>query len=202
MRLSKVFAALLAAASMAAGTDAFASTESFAIDWSGAAYGNGATATGEITLDTSLIGVGTAGSIPIASVQSFWITIQGTGAGDGTFTKADFSAIRFNAPTALDLDEELIGQSLGNGDTFGDPDGRGGDFNLYGNPAVALHVPSGTGFFQIVPDEYGGNGIDPLRVTSIQPLSVVPEASEAAMSLAGLGLMMLFVQGRRRVARA
>jgi hypothetical protein len=197
MRFSKVFATVLAATSAFASIDTLASTESFAIEWSGVPYGNNASAIGEITLDTTLIAVGAAGSIPIGSVQSFRITVSGAGEGDGTFSKSDFSAIRFNAPTALNLNDELIGQHLGNGDYFGDVDGTGGDFNLYGSPAAAIHVPSGTGYFQIVPDEYGGNGIYPLRVTSIEPLPVVPEASEAAMSMAGLGLMIVLIRCRR-----
>jgi hypothetical protein len=202
MRFLKLFATLAAATSVFASIGVQASTESFAIEWSGIPYGNHASATSEITLDTALIGVGNTGSIPIGSIQSFWITVLGSKWGDGTFSKSDFSAIRFNAPTTLDLDKELIGQHLGNGDYFGDVDGTGGEFNLFGNPANAIHVPSGTGHFQIVPDEYGGNGIYPLRVTSILPLSAVPEASEMMMSISGLALMIVLFRRRRTCARS
>jgi hypothetical protein len=193
MRLSRALAAA-AAAVLFASPVAHASTERFMITWSGAPYGNAGTATGEVTLDTALVGTG---MIPISAIDDLTITVRGTIYGDGTFTKSDFSRIDFAAPGALDLTRELIGQPLGNGHVFGDTGGLGGDFNIFGIPAVSLHVPAGTGYFQMVPDEYGGNGVDPLRVTSIAPLSPVPEASEAAMSITGLALLLALAQRRR-----
>ena len=198
MRLSRVLVAAVVATSFAS-TIAHASPERFAITWSGAPYGNTGSATGEVTLESTLVGTGV---IPISAIDDLEITVRGTGYGDGTFTKSDFSRIDFDAPGALDLTRELIGQPLGNGHVFGEPRGLGGDFNVFGIPSVSLHVPAGTGYFQMVPDEYGGNGIDPLRVTSIVPLTAVPEAGEAAMSMAGFGLLLACARHRRRKAGA
>ncbi len=179
---------------------AHASTETFDITWSGAAFGNGASAIGQITLDTSVIQIGASGAIPIAAVQDLWITVKGTdrGAGDGTFTISDFNYVYFTSPTALDFSRELIGQSLGNGQVFGATDGGlGGDFNVHGKGSP-LNEPSGTGYFQLMPDEYGGDGVDPLLVTSIAPAAAaVPEAGGAATLLAGLAMLMPLLRRRR-----
>ena len=193
MRMFNVLVAVAAVASFV-GPTAHASTESFDITWSGSPYGNAGSATGEVTLDTALVGTG---MIPISAVDALTITVRGTVYGDGTFTKADFSRIDFSAPSTLDLSRELIGQPLSNGHLFGDTDGLGGDFNVFGIPSVSLHVPTGTGYFQMVPDEYGGNGIDPLRVTSIVPVTTVPEAGEAAMSMAGLAVLLACARRRK-----
>ncbi len=195
MRLSSVLvAAATAATVLFASPVAQASTERFAITWSGLPYGNDGSATGDLTIDTALVGTG---MIAISAIDDLSITVSGTIYGDGTSTKSDFSRIDFAVPGTLDLTRELIGQSLGNGHVFGETDGLGGDFNVFGIPAVSLHVPAGTGYFQMVPDEYGGNGIDPLRVTSIVPLSAVPEANGAALSVAGLALLLACARRRR-----
>jgi len=198
MRLARVLAAA-AAAVIFVSPLAHATAERFAITWSGKPYGNTGSATGEVTLDSALVGTGV---IPISSIEDLTITVRGTVYGDGTFTMSDFSRLDFAAPGPLDLTRELIGQPLGNGHSFGDTSGLGGDFNVFGIPSVSLHVPSGTGYFQMVPDEYGGNGIDPLRVTSIVQLTAVPEASEAAMSMAALALLLAYARRRRSTREA
>ncbi len=67
MRLSSAFAAAATAAVLIASPAVHAATERFAITWSGLPYGNDGSATGELTLDTSLVGTGMIPSLPLTT---------------------------------------------------------------------------------------------------------------------------------------
>lgn len=187
MRIAKFIATL--ATGLALATSALAAEETFDIVWSGASFGNGASATGFITLDTSLVGSGSS-NISISSVTNLGITVSGASAGNGTFGRSDFSLIRFWSPSPLDFSRQLIGQSLSNGSTFGNTNlGSGGDFNLFRSNASA---PSGTWFFTLTTQ-----GGDKMQVTSMAP---VPEPETYAMLMAGLSLVGFVARRKKQAA--
>jgi hypothetical protein len=183
-------AAILAAAVLA--TPAFAAQETFNLAWSGATFGNDAKATGEITIDTSAINSSyTDIMFPDSRVSDLSVTISGARTGNGTFGLSDFSFAAVWAPSPLDFSKELVGQSLTTGGTWGQSNAMDGDFNLFAaNPSA----PNGTWYFELTTSAGGG---DTMALTSMTP---VPETSNVALMLAGLGLVG--VVARRRKAQA
>jgi hypothetical protein len=198
-RLFAVGAALIA---LGLATSASAAMQSFDITWSGDAFGNGAVAHGTITVDTSALPEGSSAGffpLPDSRVQSLTIKIQGAGPGNGKFTLADFSDMTFWTPAALDLTQELIGQDLGGGCTYGPPGGPNcgggdtGDFNLAA--PFAGHAPNGVDYFDL--ETHGGYHGDEMLVTSIRPHVAVPEPTTWAMTIFGLGLAGAALRRRR-----
>ncbi len=184
-------AVVLAAALLA--TPAFAGQETFDLAWSGASFGNTATATGEITIDTDAINTGYNEIVfPDSRVTDLSITISGADAGNGTFGMSDFGFMVVWAPGPLDFSQQLVGQQQPGGTTWGVSDGNSGDFNIFGNNANA---PVGTSYFVLTTADYSG---DSMLLTSMT--SAVPEAQNISMMLAGLGLVGF--AARRRKARA
>lgn len=176
---------------------ASAALETLDIQWSGALYGNSATASGFITFDNVLLPqVGTPGfvSLPDASITDLGITITGAASGNGTFTLSDFYGVSFTTPSPLDLSTQLIGQSLSTGTTFGAlvGDGSAGDLNLFGLSDTA---PTGIANFTISTNQGAG---DTLSITSIaaSPIASVPLPTSWLLMLASLP-MMLFRIGRK-----
>jgi PEP-CTERM motif-containing protein len=165
----------------------------FDLQWSGASFGDSAVATGFVTVDTSafphLGGSGGSTGFPSPFVSALQITITGAGSGNGTFTLADFNTITFWTPSVLDLSQNLIGQTLSNGCSFGTStgacgSGNSGDFNIFGKAAPD---PNGTWWFQL---STNGGGGDRMLITSIT--AAVPEPSTWAMMIlgfAGIGAM-------------
>ena len=86
--------------------------QTFDLTWSG--VGNSAMATGQITIDTTLLPNPTAVFVALditADVTAFSITVSGASAGNGTFGLADFSSFDWGTNGAtLDLTRELVGQ--------------------------------------------------------------------------------------------
>jgi hypothetical protein len=193
MRITTLLAAAGAALAVttAAGATPVPATTTFDVTWSGAAFGGAATATGYITVDSTLPAItpdysGNDVFLPSPDVTALSITITGASSGNGTFGLSDFSDITFWSPAPLDLTKQLIGQDLGNGCTYGalGPCGSGlsGDFNVFNtNPAA----PEGFFFFTLETD--GGSG-DLLAVTSIAPAGV-PEPAAWTVMLLGLGMV-------------
>ena len=92
---------------------ASAASISFDLVWSGTPFGNSAAATGVITLDDAVVpNPGTYfGPLAAGGFTDLTITVTDAGAGDGTFTSADFGSITWNTGlAALDLTDELVGQ--------------------------------------------------------------------------------------------
>lgn len=201
--MTKLIRKLLVAAGVAVlGVgSAFANIQSFDVTWSGQSFGNSAAATGSITFDDALLaglGFPTDLNVPsVAAVSSLSITISGSSAGNGTFGRGDFSTIYFTAPAPLNLSQQLIGQALGNGCTFGTSvggacgDGFSGDFNLLAPSGSA--APSGTWYFTLT--TAGG---DAMLVTSMVP---VPESEIYVLMLAGLGLVGAMARSRKGLVR-
>lgn len=167
--------------------------------WSGASFGNGASATALFTLDTSgLTNPGfsmLSGPSFASTFQNFQLTVAGASSGNGAFTNADFSTIFLNtASGTLDFHSELIGQS-----TPGGLWGPGvlpstvGDFNLFSNGLNPL-TPTGSSIFTL---KTGGNEF--LLLTSFAPSSppavvAVPETSTWIMGFLALGAVVLMIR--------
>lgn len=119
----------------AAATASLADAAIFNLQWSGAAYGNTAVATGTIDLDIGTMPNPVAeiggGGLP-AWVNSINVTVSGAASGNGSFTTTDFSHIYFDSSGfTLNLNAELVGQ---NGGLF---TGFNGDFNIFGSTGTA-----------------------------------------------------------------
>jgi hypothetical protein len=112
---------------------------SFDLSYSGAVFGNSATATatatGTITLDDTILANpgGNLANAAAVGVTAFAITVSGAGSIDGTHTLLDYGNFRFNtAGSTLDLSVELVGQAAGGG-TFASTTCTTfcGDFNFF-----------------------------------------------------------------------
>ncbi len=104
--LATVFAILMMQAS------SFATPIAFDLAWSGASFGNSASATGSITSDDSLLlnpGNNDFSNTP-GYVIDFSITAMNASSGNGTWGLADFDEIIWQTYHVLDLTHELIGQ--------------------------------------------------------------------------------------------
>jgi hypothetical protein len=148
----------------------------FQLAWSGASLGNGATATAIMEIDEALLpNPGAPGfMLTPAFITSVTLTVSGASAGNGTFTLADFVALRWDTEGGtLDLNTELVGQATAGqpwGTTF---DTLAGDFNLFGDGVSP--APVGTTYFTLSAN--GGAG-DPMRLISFRP---VPEPVSAGL---------------------
>jgi PEP-CTERM motif len=204
---SAVASALLTAAAAQAGT------ETFDITWSGAALGNAATATGKITLDTSVLPTSSQVvlTLPDTTVTALSVDVSGASNGNGHFGLSDFGAVLFWSPAPLDLTQELVGQPLGGLCTYGPSspcsDGSNGDFNLFNNDVVGTGVivnpsaPDGTSYFRLSTN--GGVG-DTMLVTSIRldTGGGVPEPASWALMIGGFGMAGAVLRRRSTAAIA
>jgi len=191
------------AAALALVTSSRADLIDIQTEWSGASYGNGASATATFTLDTSLFNnpgfTSFSGPAFSNAFQNFQLAVSGASAGNGAFTGADFSTIFLNtAGGTLDFHSELVGQT-----TPGGAWGPGvfpstvGDFNLFSNGLSPL-TPSGVTVFTL-----RTSGGQSLLLTSFAPVAppapvAVPESSTWVMGFLALGAVAFLV--RRPVA--
>jgi hypothetical protein len=178
-----------------------ANATTFLVTWSGASQGNSATAIGYITIDDAALpaaGQTLTDGLTFAStsaVTDLSITVSGASSGNGTFGLSDFSQFVFYAPSTLDYSQELIGQLLTTGYAFGStPEtGEGGDFNLL---AASSNAPSENWYFTLITDSGYGDAIQVVSIVA------VPEPSNYAMLLAGLGLIGSVSLRRKRSVAA
>jgi hypothetical protein len=132
--------------------------------------GDTGSATAVVTLDTDLVTTQPGGAIPIAQIQDLKVTVQGAQAGNGSFGKADFSALRFYSSFPLDFSQPLLGQTGSDPAElpFGaaDAQGRAGDFNLVSTGTGP--APDGVSAFSLATN--GKNDpSDFLKITAINP---------------------------------
>jgi PEP-CTERM motif len=174
------------------GTTAYADTyETYNLTWSGASFGNGATATGQITLDLTILPNPSPGFSDIYNdISSLVVTVTGASSGNGTWTKSDLSFTYWWTDTVVPLQmyRQLIGQPTLN-NPWGTPDGNSGDFNLF----FINGGPDGTDYFT---DTTDAGTQDSMLLTSFAPTSV-PEPG--TFVLLGSGLMGVASVVRRKL---
>jgi hypothetical protein len=171
-RLRGVLLAIFVVCCLGVGSPVSGEDLGFIVTWSGAALGNGASATGRITIDDLiLLNPGQNDTSINSFVVDFTMTVSGASSGNGTFGLADFDRIVLQTgPGApgdlpLDLSQELVGQDTGT-DPWGTQSagGGGGDFNVF---AADPGVPNGQIFFEVCTE--GGTG-DCMRLVSFTPV--------------------------------
>jgi len=203
-QIRMIGSALALIAGLGGASSALANLVSFDIKWEGYGTLSGASATGFITFDdTVLPKVGSSNPPGLAGVNNLEVTITGASSGSGTFHLSDFDDVAFWAPDALDLAMELIGQSLPTTScTFGNisctNEEDGGDFNVFGIGGSG--APEGVWYFTLMPDGYScpEGAACGLQVTSMTPgeLRAIPEP--ATLALFGLGLAAIGALRRKK----
>jgi hypothetical protein len=109
----------------------------FDLEWSGAGFGNNATAIGRITLDPSE--VANPGNSWLNVLTDFIITVSGASSGNGAFDRSNFSPIIFETGgLALDFSTELLSQPTDSA-PWGSSSG-GGAFYFFGRIQVASAI--------------------------------------------------------------
>ncbi|MGG7568147.1 PEP-CTERM sorting domain-containing protein [Rhodovulum sp. DZ06] len=175
---------LLAAAlglGLAAGASAAPAT--FDLAWEG--VGNGASATGSVTLDDAVFSApagvwyGSLGSG--LAITAFEITVSGASVGDGTFGLSDFTEFGFFFTAPLDPTMELVGQPQASG-VFGEINEES-DFGFQN--VIGSAAPVSVWYFTIQTN--GGTG-DELALTSMAPALAadVPLPATGLLLAAGL----------------
>jgi len=170
------------------------------LSWSGAALGNSAVATGQITLDVTLMNnPGVTSQSSSMFVQAFSITVSGATLGNGTFGFADYNGASnfggFLLDTGggtLDFTKQLVGQSTPSG-TWGS---TSGNFNIFSNGSAPT-APTANGNFEL--KTAGGDSADVLSLTGFQPeTSTVPIPEPATVTMLGVGIAGLAAYRLRR----
>lgn len=156
-----------------------ATYKTFNLTWSGASFGNGASATGYFTVDTACLNnPGFTSFSGMSALSALSITVTGSSGGNGTFGLSDFSTFFINtAGGILDLNREWFGQANPEGAWgSGAFPSTVGDFNVFSNGSSAS-TPTATSGFTL--RTAGG---DSILLTSVTP---VPEPVTCAMLLTG-----------------
>ncbi|MBV9503775.1 MAG: hypothetical protein JO323_02095 [Acidobacteriia bacterium] len=164
--------------------------QTYGLAWSGAALGNGASATGVIVLDLSTlpnpsaaIGSGLSGTdyVDISSdITSLSINVTGSGAGDGTFTLADLAPdSSFGIKTYWNTKGNTLNME---GNILTQLQADAGDFNLFFAPPG----PQGSSALQLTTNGLSGN---PMAMTEFSPV-VTPEPGTFSSVLLCLALFV------------
>ena len=186
--MNKTLCATVAVIGLSA-TAVQATIHDFDVGWSGASFGNNASAQATLSLDDAfLLNPGfNSTSVDPSFLTSFSVSVSGTagGAGDGTWGAGDFFDIFMNMDLALDLTQELVGQpQLIDPWGTSQPGGTGGDFNMFSTGADPT-APSGTWFFEL-----SASTGEQMLMTNFTP---VPAPSALALGVLAMGTI-----GRRR----
>lgn len=178
--MSKMLRHLLATLLVVAAPLANAAIITFNLNYSGASFGNGATAVGHVSFDDTILPTGPASLANVSAatlgVVGWDLTVSGATTGNGTFTLGDLAPQTAGwiwvATAPLNFALELVGQ-IG----FSDFNWCAGSASC-GNPAA----PGGSSAFTI---RTAGETGDQLRLISMNQ-SVPEPGSMALFALAGL----------------
>ncbi len=182
--MRKLAVAGVVAATAGASPAALADWTTLYIHWSGAAYQNAYTADAVFMFDSSYFSNDGQLYLTPDSPLLGQLSMVVNGATATTFGADQFASVSLEVPYALDMGQELIGQVMSNGATFGTPDGNGGDFAMRGRDP-ASGIPAYGGPFTIFSGDTAGAQ---MQVTSI---TAVPEPEAYALLVAGLGLLAM-----------
>lgn len=159
--------------------DAFADT-TFQLTWTGQG-GSSASASGYVTLnDTSMLTTARTTSYNAYTnnnIVAYSITVTGATSGNGTFTLANVGSAPIWTKFALNLSQNLIGQTDGVY-TFGQS--NSGDFNIFAGGSCSANAPGGLIYFTLKTDCFNG---DTLLLTSILAGNLGPSASDTLASM-------------------
>jgi hypothetical protein len=190
--------------------------QTFDVEWSGAALGNSARASGLITFNLAVLpnpGGCIGACLPIHPyITALSITVSGASVGNGTFGLSDFSKLSWSTGgSTLDLTQQLVGQPT-TISPWGTPcaaadQANCADFNLFstfaitgtGNPLAPSQAATPSGIAPFLFDTGGGAPPgDRMFLTSFAPVPV----PIAGVGLPGLGLAIggFVFFARRRVA--
>lgn len=166
------FTAAVAVGAVLAASSATAALQTYHILYSGAAFGNGATAEGTFTVDDTVFTNpgsfdGFGGGINGAIVD-VTLTVSGASSGNGTFTAADFgNGYYLTIVDALDLNTEWVGQPQPTpGTTWGDYTLGGSDTNDLNFFGTTPGAPTGDFFFVLGAD---GDTAEKMALVSVNP---------------------------------
>lgn len=169
-------------------------------DWSGASFGNSASATATFSLDTAtMTNPGFTTGSPSSAFQNFQFTLTGASFGNGVFTASDFSLFVLSTNSAtLDFHSELVGQSTPSG-LWGYGPMSVGDFNFFQNISAA---PTGSSPFVL-----STSSGEFISLTSLHPVVTadpvaVPETGTWVMGLLALGAVVVVTRRSSRPVRA
>jgi hypothetical protein len=160
MHLQRILALTLGLALAATVTSASASPITFNFTYAG----NGATAVGSVTFESTLIANPGHNSfnLPNPAVLDLHVTVSGASAGNGSFGIGSFDQVGFDTGNAtLDFSKNLVGQATPGG-AWGTSSGCCGDFNLFSATAPA---PNGVFFFTLAADHGNANAMSITSVT-------------------------------------
>lgn len=171
------------------------SYQTYDLAWSGAIWGNTASATGTITLDLSTLPTNTSSYTDIISdITSLSVTVTGSGPGDGTFTEADLAPLSvlgyytywWTNGSTIDMEGDILAQLIA----------AGGDFNLYfaspGPQGNAVRTLCTDGGFYVP----GSCSADEMTMTEFAPVTSTPEPSSLLLLLSG-GIILAGIMALR-----
>jgi len=175
-----------------------ADAATFLFNFSGASFGNTATASGQFDIaDSALTAVGANVNPSYGLISNLTMTVSGAGAGNGVFTTGNFVTMFFRAPGTLDFSRQLVGQQLTGGTVFGQAGqaGLAGDFTFF---SLAPHTPTAFTTFTLGADR--GLGAK-MALTSLVATTAVPEPAAWAMLIVGLGVVGFALRRHRATVR-
>jgi hypothetical protein len=183
MRTKSIAALVLAFALLAgAATSSVAAPITFNFTYAG----GGATATGFITFESTLLAnPGTNDfTLPNPAVLALQVKVSDATAGNGTYRIEAFGRVVFDTKGAtLNLSQNLVGQSTSGG-PWGTPSGCCGDFNLF--PQL-IGAPRGVSFFTLGANQGVANL---MTLSQMTPASIAAVPTLDAWKLAVLVLLV------------